>query len=89
MLLLSTLRDFYLEGVERRECFSLSIVAIKILTNTSDDLFHYPWHCMHCTAVHISWYHGDIYNYAINRNCASALGDHFHNNVNVAALHYS
>ena len=43
MLLLSTLRDLYLEGVERQECFFLSIVAIKILTSTSDDLFHYPW----------------------------------------------
>ena len=45
MLLLSTLRDLYLEGVERRECFFLSIVAIKFWqawTNTSDDLFQFP-----------------------------------------------
>ena len=51
MLLLSTLRDLYLEGVERRECFFLSIVAIKILTNTSDDLFQFPCTLRNNTAI--------------------------------------
>ena len=45
MLLLSTLRDSHLEGVEWRECFFLSIIAIKFYhawTNMSDDCFQFP-----------------------------------------------
>ena len=45
MFLLSNLRDLYLEGVERRECFFLSIAAIKFSMdkiNTSDNRFQFP-----------------------------------------------